>query len=87
MTEIKPLVAPKVPKLNSKTIVVNDDAWNALVNYIQLQSDTINALSDAVSALETHSNLQFKNINANIKTLTSELSEIAIALEGAYTDE
>lgn len=87
MTEIKTLVAPKVPRLNSKTIVVNDAAWDALVAYMQLQSDTINALSNAISALENHSNLQFKNINASLKTLASEMSEIAAALEGVYIDE
>lgn len=78
---------PKLPSLKGGCIIVPEQAWNMLTDYVNAQTSTINALTEAVNSLAKLHDIQTGSTNKQIKNLNDEVAEIAQALEGAYTDE
>lgn len=77
---------PELPKLSAGYLVLREDAWNILLNYIAAQSSTINALADTVTQLQSLLDLRYNNLKHADTVLESKLTVIAQALEGELTD-
>lgn len=87
MEKIPKLSFPELPTLQSGEVVITKQTWSALIKYINALTSTTNAL---INAIETSVKLQdMRDIRTSnqIKTLQSEIAQIAQALEGAYVDE
>lgn len=84
MNPLEPVQLPELPKLNAGYVVVQNAAWKTLIDYVNAQTSTINALARTVSALSNLMALNKAGADIHLKTLSSEISEIAKALEGAY---
>jgi hypothetical protein len=87
MDTLKDLRLPALPELTSGYLVVQKEAWKVLTDYVAMQTSTINALIDAVDSLAKLHDLRAAATSSQVKTLTTEVAEIAQALEGAYVDE
>jgi hypothetical protein len=85
--KINDLRLPELPELTAGYLVVQKEAWEILTNYIKAQTSTINALIDTVESLTRLHDIRATSVNLQIKTLGSEVADIAQALEGAYIDE
>lgn len=90
MGNVKPmkhLQLPNLPKLSAGYLVIQQEAWEQVTQYIGAQTSTINALIDVVESLAKLHDIRAKVTSDNVSRLNSEVAEIAQALEGAYTDE
>lgn len=85
--KIDDLRLPELPELTAGYLVVQKEAWKTLTDYIKAQTSTINALIDTVESLAKLHDIRATATNSQIKTLGSEVADIAKALEGAYVDE
>jgi prefoldin subunit 5 len=77
---MEPIALKGIKRLENNVILINNDTLKQLVNYISLQTNTINTLiSELNSAKQELDTLKgvVNNNSTNIKT-------IARALEGAY---
>lgn len=70
------LFLPSVPPLAGGNVIVPNEAWKHLVEYIDVMHDTINAQADKIVSL----NNDLARANENIKTL-------AKAVEGVYNEQ
>lgn len=85
--KIDDLRLPELPELTAGYLVVQKEAWKILTDYIKAQTSTINALIDAVESLAKLQDIRATAVNSQVRTLGSEVADIAKALEGAYVDE
>lgn len=81
------LKLPELPKLTNGFVIVQEEAWNTLINYINTQTDFLNNLNLNISVFRQQCELYNQNASASIEELKSELTDIAKALEGVYEDE
>lgn len=77
---------PSLPKLTNGFVVVQEPAWNTLIEYVQKQTDTINAIIELLKSSTDLNNKNNKRLQDEIETIAKEVSDIASALEGAYED-
>lgn len=87
ISELDGLKLPELPPLPAGQLVVNKETWDILVKYIEAQTSTINALITTVESFYRLQDFRDGNANLKINTLTSEVAEIAKALEGEFVDE
>ena len=87
MDTLKDLCLPALPELTSGYLVVQKEAWKVLTEYVAMQTSTINALVNTVESLAKLHDVRAAATTSQVKTLATEVAEIAQALEGAYADE
>jgi hypothetical protein len=78
---------PELPELTAGYLVVREDAWKTLTDYVNRQTSTINALITTVKSLAKLHDIRADATKVDISTLSAEVAAIARALEGAYIDE
>lgn len=83
----KNLHIPELPKLSAEYLVVREDAWKVLTDYVSAQTSTINGLLDTIETLQKLQDLSKLKFEKDIRKLQLQVAELANALEGAYTDE
>ena len=84
--KLENLRLPPLPELTAGYIVVQKEAWNALVTYVSHQTSTINSLIDTVASVVDLNDKRAKATKDTIQTLEDEVREIARALEGEFDD-
>lgn len=70
------LYLPSVPPIVGGNVVIPNETWKRLVDYIDTMHDVINAQADKIVSL----NNDISRANENIKTL-------AKAVEGVYNEQ
>ena len=70
------LFLPSVPPLAGGNVIIPNETWKLLVEYIDVMHDVINAQADKIVSL----NNDISRANENIKTL-------AKAVEGVYDEQ
>lgn len=78
---------PELPKLTNGFVVVQEPAWNTLIQYVQMQSDTINRLIDVLDKVIAKHSSDAVRITDEFSKINKELSDIAQALEGEFNDD
>ena len=87
VNKVDDLRLPEMPELTAGYLVVQKEAWSILTSYVKAQTSTINSLIELTESLANLQDVQFKALKEQINTLSSEIADIAKALEGAYVDE